>query len=186
MSELCRLSLPAGAPSRWFFTDALHSSKPHDNEGVLACYDNGECMPMEGNEEWCAQTADKKMCIQAKRPCVTDACPAVVPDCDDDINCSDCKIHAATCHKCAVAECLSWTTTTQAPATYEEREEQDEEDTTTSQAPATDDGACDAQLHTEMMAILVAKRELKELETAVEKKKAWIAEVEAKMLERVE
>ena len=51
---------------------------------------------------------------------------------------------------------------------------------------ATDDGACDAQLHTEMMAILLAKRELKELETAVEKKKAWISEVEAKMLERVE
>ena len=89
-----------------------------------------------------------------------------MPDCDDDINCSDCKIHEASCHKCAVAECLSWTTT--------------------SQAPATDDGACDAQLHTEMMAIIVAKRELKELETAVEKKKAWIAEVEAKMLERVE
>ena len=37
-----------------------------------------------------------------------------------------------------------------------------------------------------MMAIVLAKRELKELETAVEKKKAWIAEVEAKMLERLE
>ena len=141
--------------------------------GALACYDNGECMPMEGNEDWCAQQAEKKLCIQAKRPCTT-SCPAVVPACGDD--CTDCKIHAGSCHKCAAAECLS----------YEEREEQDEEETTTSQAPATDDGACDAQLHTEMMAIIVAKRELKELETAIEKKKAWIAEVEAKMLERVE
>ena len=31
--------------------------------GVLACWDNGECMPRFGNEEWCYNAAEWKQCV---------------------------------------------------------------------------------------------------------------------------
>ena len=108
--------------------------------------------------------AEKKLCIQAKRPCTTDACPAVVPECDDD--CTDCKIHAATCHKCAAAECLSY----------------EEEETTTTPAPLTGGGTCDDVLVNKVKEMLRAEAELKELEQRVAEKKQLIETLKAQIM----
>ena len=95
----------------------------------------------------------------------------MVPACDDD--CTDCKIHAATCYKCAAAECLSY---------EREREEQDEEETTTTPAPLTGGGTCDDALHNKVKEMLRAEAELKVLEQRVVEKKQLIETLKAEIM----